>query len=95
MAQIRGIKEKQLALAEITASLREIEKLKEFLAFENPTGSYTLSIDKQHKISLICKDQAVINGVVTSYKEALVAEVRQKANTFGIDFEEQEEAILA
>ena len=95
MAQIRGIKEKQLALAEITASLKEIERLKEFLALDNPSGMYTLSVDKQHRVSFVCKDQSVMMGPVAAYKASLVEAVRKKADEFGIDFEEQEEAILA
>lgn len=94
MAQIRGIKEKQLALAEVTANLKEIEKLKEFLALENPTSAYTLSIDKQHRISFVCEDRSAINGVVASYKNALVDKTRKTADEYGIEFDELEEAIL-
>lgn len=94
MAQIIGLKEKQLALAEINGKLNSLKQINEFLTANNPSGKYTISFDNKHRISLFCHDGEAINAIVRAYKEQLVAEIRAEAQKYSIGFEDEDEALM-
>lgn len=93
MAKIIGLKEKQLALKDITQKLKLLEPINAFLAAENPSGLYTISFDS-FKSTLLCKDPEAIKAYVVAYKKELVNEIRTQAENYSIEFDETEELLL-
>lgn len=93
MAKIIGLKEKQLALKQITHKIKSLEPINDFLNAINETGIYTISFDS-HKSSLLCKDAAAIKALVLAYKKELVDEIRAQAEKYSIEFDEEEEELL-
>lgn len=93
MARIIGLKEKQLALKEINQKLRDLKPVNEFLEASNPDGVYTISFG-EHKTQLLCKDQETIQALVFAYKKDMVSKIREQAERFSIEFDEEEEMLL-
>ena len=93
MAQIIGLKEKQLALKDINQKIKSLEPVNEFLKAENPSGVYTISFGT-HKSSLLCEDADAIKAFVYAYKKNLVDAIRAKAQEYSIEFDASEEEML-
>lgn len=93
MAELFGLKERQLALTEIRAKLKELEPINSFLQAENTDGYYRISFG-QYKTTLYCPDRETINALVLAHKKQLVGEIRSLAEKNGVVFDEKEEASL-
>lgn len=93
MANIIGLKEKQLALKEITRKLKTLVPINEFLSAKNPTGVYTISFG-EFQSKLLCEDAETIRSCVFAYKKKVVDEIREQATKFSIEFDEEEEKLL-
>lgn len=93
MANIIGIKEKQLAVKEINRKLKTLKPINDFLAAENPSGIYTISFDN-YESNLLCKDGDAIKALVFAFKKELVAELREQAEKFSIEFDDEDEKLL-
>lgn len=93
MAQLIGLKERQLGLVEIESKMKTLISVKDFLEKENPTGMYTISFEKQ-RIKLHCPDRQNINALVEGYKQSLINEIRALASKHSVEFEEDEELLL-
>lgn len=93
MAQIIGLKEKQLALKEINSKLKALKPVNDFLGAENTSGRYTISFG-DFKTNLLCNDNDTIKALVFAYKKELVTEIRDQAEKYSIEFDEDEENML-
>lgn len=93
MANIIGLKEKQLALKEINRKLKALKPVNDFLDAENPDGVYKISFDR-FESHLLCKDSDTIKAFVFEYKKEMVTEIRELAKKYSIEFDEEEEKLL-
>lgn len=94
MAQIRGIKDMQLALKDIEKQLKTVKTINQFLETQNDSGMYTLSFGN-YSTPLICKDTEKIQELVISSKQHLVAQIRATAEANRIELDEDDEALLS
>lgn len=93
MANIIGLKEKQLALKEINRKLKSLQPINDFLDATNSNGLYNISFG-EFEAKLVCKDSDTIKALVFAYKKELVNEIREQAKKHSIEFDEDEENML-
>lgn len=93
MANIIGLKEKQQALKEVTRKLKALKPINDFLSATNPTGVYNISFG-EFASKLLCEDEDAIKSLVFEYKKKMVTEIREQAQKFSIEFDEEEEQLL-
>lgn len=93
MAQIMGLKERQLALSEINSKLNALKQINDFLTAENPSGKYTISFDK-HRIAIFSPDGEAVNALISTYRNQLINELREQAKKYSIEFEDEDEALM-
>lgn len=93
MAKITGLKERQLALAEIESKLRSLENLNLFLQTDNPSGEYSIKFDKIRTF-ILCEDKTQVNNLVLSYKQIIAKTIYELAEKHSIELDQEDIKVI-
>ncbi len=98
MPKIIGQAEQQQALKEITAMLKEVVAVNQFLNSQNESGKYTISFadtnNQKHSCTLFSSDKEDVDLLVLNYKDRLKEKIQSLTEEFRIALDPSEELLL-